>query len=383
MQTLYRHIFLFSLTCSCLFIMAGFIPKNPGKPPMVDVFVSGEEGYASFRIPAILTTNKGTILAFCEGREIASDHAQNDIVLKRSTDGGKTWGALQVIAEEGKNSLNNPQVVEVQETGRILLMYQRFPRGIHEHDVVPGYEGDNICRSYIMYSDDEGKTWSAPREITTQVKRPTFVTSVASGPGIGIQLKKGVHKGRVVMPFNQGPFGKWKVYAVYSDDQGNSWQYGEVAFNDSEGIGNEVQMVELGDGAVMLNSRSYEGNQCRKIAVSYDGGENWTGLINDSTLVEPQCQATILRYSFPDDGKKSRILFANPASREHRKNGTVWISYDEGKTWPVRKTVYAGGYAYSCLTKLPDDNIGLLFERDDYRYITFTAFDLDWIENNP
>lgn len=349
---------------------------------MVDVFESGKEGYTSFRIPALLTTRKGTVLAFCEGREVSSDHAANDIVLKRSEDSGRTWQALQVIAEDGKNSLNNPQVVQVKETGRIILMYQRFPLGIHEREVLPGLEGDKICRSYVMHSDDEGKNWSEPREITSSVKRPTFVTSVASGPGIGIQLEKGLHAGRLIMPFNQGPFGKWKVYAVYSDDQGESWQYGEIAYNDSPGTGNEVQMVELKDGSVMLNSRSFEGENVRKTAVSRDGGENWTGLQDEPNLKEPQCQASVLRYSFPDDEDKSRILFANPASKDSRTHGTLQISYDEGKSWTVSKLLYEGPFAYSSLTRLSNGDIGLLFEKDGYATITLAIVPLKYLEGD-
>lgn len=347
---------------------------------MVDVFESGREGYTSFRIPALLTTQQGTLLAFAEGREISSDHAANDIVLKRSEDSGMTWGNLQVVTEDGDNSLNNPQVVQEQETGRIMLMYQRFPQGFHEREVVPGLTGDTICRSYILYSDDDGRSWSEPAEITASVKRPTFVTTVASGPGIGIQLQRGAHAGRIIMPFNQGPFTKWKVYAVYSDDRGESWEYGEVAFNDSPGTGNEVQMVELSDGSVMLNSRSYQGDQVRKVAVSSDGGANWSGLQDEPALVEPECQASLLRYSFPEDGEVSRIVFANPASKDRRADGTLRVSYDEGESWEVSRPLYKGPFAYSSLARLRNGDIGVLFEKDEYATITLAIVPLDYLE---
>lgn len=376
-QYLYRQL----ITIFCLAI--SFSSSAQAQTvKMVNVFESGKEGYASFRIPALLTTKQGTVLAFAEGREVSSDHAANDIVLKRSEDAGLSWSELEVIAEDGDNSLNNPQVVQEQETGRIILMYQRFPEGIHEREVVPGLEGDEICRSFVMYSDDDGKSWSMPRDITASVKRPTFVTSVASGPGTGIQLEKGPHAGRLIMPFNQGPFSQWKVYAVYSDDKGATWQYGEVAFNDSPGTGNEVQMVELSDGSVMLNARSYEGNQLRKVAVSPDGGANWTGLVDDPGLIESQCQASILRYSFLESGEKSRILFANPASKDSRTHGTIKISYDEGKSWEVSKLLYEGPFAYSSLTKLGDGVIGLLFEKDGYATITLAIVPLAYLEGD-
>ena len=123
-----------------------------------------------------------TVLAFAEGRASASDQARNDIVLKRSVDNGATWAPLQVVAESGDDSLNNPCAVVLRETGRILLMFQKYPKGVPERKVEPGFRGDTVCRNYIMHSDDHGKTWSAAKEITRQTKRKKVVTSIASGP---------------------------------------------------------------------------------------------------------------------------------------------------------------------------------------------------------
>jgi sialidase-1 len=343
-----------------------------------DVFVSGD-GYPTYRIPSVLTTRRGTVLAVAEGRQGRGDHSENELVLRRSTDGGRTWGPLQRVAGDRPHVLVNPTLLEVSRSGRLWLMYQRFPHGFHEREVVPGYDGERICRSYLMHSDDDGRSWSEPRENTRSVKRPTEVTSVASGPGIGIELRHDAHRGRLVVPFNQGPWGAWKVYAVYSDDGGASWQFGETAPEASPGMGNEVQVVELTDGTLMLNVRSQGGSRRRKVALSRDGGHTWSGLVDDPELVEPECQATVVRYSHPADGQRSRILFANPASPTQRVNGTVRLSYDEGRTWPVSRTVYPGSFAYSCLTVLEDGGIGLLYERDDYGGITFARFDLGWL----
>ena len=351
----------------------------------IDVFVSGTEGYHTFRIPSIIVTQDGTVLTFCEGRAARGDHSENDIVLKRSTDDGTTWSPVHVIAEDGKNSLNNPQAVVVGETGRVLLMYQSYLQGFHTDKVVPGYDpNDKICRCFITHSDDDGLTWSEPRDITRSVKRPENVTSVPSGPGVGIQLRRGAHVGRILMPFaNPAPWPVREVCAVYSDDLGETWQWGEYAPKASKGMGTEVQMVELTDGSVMLNARSYQGNKRRKIAISQDGGETWSGAADDEALVEPQCQGSILRYTDPLDGRRSRILFANPASTEARVNGTVRLSYDEGKTWPVSRTIYDGEFAYCCLTALPDLRIGCLYEKDDYQAITFARFTLEWLIAEP
>jgi len=350
-------------------------------PDIIDVFISGEEGYHTYRIPSIMTLSNGTILAFCEGRASLSDHAQNDIVMKKSQDGGITWGPLMVLAEQGDDCLNNPTNVEIKETGRILLMFQVYKNGYDERRSMPGYrKKDPVCRTKIMFSDDEGQSWSPPQDITKSVKRKEVVTSTASGPGIGIQLERGPYTGRVVIPFNQGPYNYWKVYTVFSDNQGKTWNMGEVAPEDSKGLGNEVQVAELQDGSILLNSRSANGNNFRKNAISHDGGFSWSGLRDDTGLPEPQCQGSLLRFNFKDGTNPGRILFANPASKTGRIHGTIRISYDEGATWPVAKLIYNGSYAYSCLTKIDAETVGLFFERDEYSKISFTRIGLSWLE---
>ncbi|MCK4746825.1 MAG: exo-alpha-sialidase, partial [Bacteroidales bacterium] len=283
-----------------------------------DVFIAGQDQFASFRIPSIIHTGKGTLMAFAEARKELNDHAENKIVLKRSTDGGKTWGGLQKIADEGKNSLNNPLVVWIQETGKIILMYQfypftrkeevkepglwkshedqDFPPNIHEAAVQEGYEGDKVCRTFIISSKDEGKSWSGPGDITRSVKRPVGVTSYAGGPGIGIRIRNGKYRGRIIMPFSQGPWSDMKVYAVYSDDRGGTWKRGETAPNTLPGMPNEVQVVELADGRIMLNARTFKGKPYRMISFSSDGGENWSELKYDIALQDPGCQGSILRF---------------------------------------------------------------------------------------
>lgn len=345
----------------------------------VDVFKNNTEGYNNYRIPSIVCTRSGILLAFAEGRVSMKDQAENDIVLKRSTDNGKSWNNLIVIDEDGRNALNNPQAL-VREDGRIILMYQRYADGYNERKTEAGLEGDKICRTRITYSDDDGLTWSTPKDITTQVKRAE-VTTVASGPGIGFQLTKGKHKGRLIMPFNQGPWGNWYVYAVYSDDGGETWVKGEVAplTRKSKGWPNEVQMVELSDGSLMLNARSERGNRKRKIAHSHDGGQTWSEVTDEIQLLDPQCQGSILSHDFKN--KSDVLLFANPRHKSQRVQGTVYASMDDGKTWPHWKTVYEGGFAYSCLTILPNDEIGILFEKGDYKTISFITVSLEDVIN--
>jgi sialidase-1 len=343
---------------------------SQNEPTPTDVFVNGQEGYPQYRIPAILYTQKGTLLAFSEGRASISDHAANDIVLKRSTDNGKTWLPLQVVAEDGENCLSNPEVVQVEPTGRILMVFQIYPAGLHESAVKPGVSGDQTCRAWITHSDDDGKTWSKRREITSQVKRPTFATSIASGPGNGIQLKFGTYKGRIIMPFNQGPVNRWKTYAAFSDDLGKTWAYGEVAFEQDAGYGNEVQMVELSDGTVMLNARIQGGKKCRKIGISKDGGQNWTGLVEEPQLPDPVCMASIIRMN-SSNRVPAPIVFLNPADENDRVNGVLRVSLDDASTWSLYKLVYTGSFAYSHLADMGNNQVGMLFERDDYSKISF------------
>ena len=357
-----------------------------------DVFQSRGDEPPYHRIPALLVSGKETLLAFCEARHNRNgDHAENDILLRRSIDGGRTWGPVQTVATDGTNSLNNPTVVEVRETGRILLMYQRYPCGYHVSadpkwnlgGVEPGYDGDRICRTFMRTSDDDGVTWSAPVEITRSVKRSETARATLAGPGIGIQMRREPYQGRIVMPFYEGP-APYRVYSVISDDLGATWTCGATADDASDGNGNENQVVELTDGSILVNSRHYGGAPCRKTAVSRDGGATWSGLRDEPALIGPGCQGSILRYSDPLDGRRSRIVFSNPASARERKQGTVRLSYDEGQTWPVAKIICGEGFfCYSCLAVLPDGSIGCLYERtlsdDRPLNITFQCFTIDWL----
>ena len=348
------------------------------EPVISDVFVGKQEGYAVYRIPALLATTRGALLAFAEGRKNMGDQAQNQIVLKRSTDSGASWLPVQVVAADGASSLNNPQAVVVGKTGRVLLMYQRYPAGRREGNVAPGLTGTNICTSWLTHSDDDGATWSVPRDLTAQIKRAT-ATSLASGPGMGIELRRGPHAGRLVMPFNEGPAGKWRVFAAFSDDGGASWKSGEPAPNSGKGYGNEVQMAELNDGSVLLNARNQGGAKMRNIATSGDGGATWSPLKDDAQLPEPVCQASLLRHPNTGAPGKDVLLFSNPASQSKRANGTVRMSRDEGQTWPVSRVIYPGSFAYSSMASLPDGSVALIFERDGCSRIAFCRFTLDWV----
>lgn len=360
-------------------------------PEFSDVFVSGQDGYASIRIPSVVVSKPGTVLAFAEGRAVASDQAANDIILKRSTDGGRSWGPLQLLQDDGKNSLNNPTAVVEQQSGRVFLMYQRIPGHLKERSatVETGFDGPNVYRNLLIWSDDDGATWTEPLDVTRSTKRPVDATTIASGPGIGIQLTRGPHAGRLIIPFNEGPYYQWNNFSVFSDDRGATWQHGENvpgAFVPDEKLGrrsqiNEVQMVELSDGSVRLNSRQFAGAKVRKTAVSRDGGVTWSPVEDVPTLRDPSCNASILRYSFGEAPDKGIILYSGPDSTQ-RDQGTVHLSRDDGASWPVKRLLWPGSFAYSVLTKLPDGTVGCLFETDNYGRIVFARFPLSWIEKN-
>ena len=376
------------MTRSALALLFVSIHALAAELEFADVFTSGAEGYASIRIPAVLVTKRGSVLAFAEGRVRPSDQAENDIVFKRSTDGGRTWGSLRVIHEDGANSLNNPTVVQESGTGRVFLMYQRIPAHLKERGAgtATGLEGPDIYRNLLVCSDDDGATWSEPLDVTATTKRPVRATTLASGPGIGIQLTRGAQKGRLIFPFNEGPYGRWQNYAVFSDDAGKTWSFGAdvpgALVPDEKGGErsqmNEVQMVELSDGSVRLSSRQFTGVKVRRTAVSRDGGATWSTVQELPELRDPSCMAGMIRYSFDDAAGRGRLLHTGPDSVK-RDHGTVWLSLDDGATWPVKRELWPGGFAYSVPARLADGTVGCLFEADDYKRIVLARFPIEWV----
>jgi len=357
-------------------------------PAFSTAFSSGDGGYGSIRIPAVTTSRTGVLLAFAEGRATPADQAANDLILRRSRDQGRTWEPLRVVQEDGANSLNNPTVVTDETTGRIFLIYQRVPAHLKEGspNIATGYEGPDIYRCLLTWSDDDGQTWSEPRDITRSAKRAVSATTLASGPGIGIQLQRGPHAGRLLIPFNEGPYHHWNNYAVFSDDHGATWSWGDnvpgalVIGKSGERRSqiNEVQMVELSDGSVRLNSRPFAARPVRKTAVSSDGGRTWSPVADVPEQPDPSCNASILRYAFPTNGMPGILLFSGPHGTR-RENGTVHLSRDDGVTWPVRRLLWPGFFAYSVLVRLPDGSAGCLFEADEYQRLVFARIPAEWI----
>jgi len=357
----------------------------------VDVLTGGAEGYPVYRIPSMTRLaagpRAGRIVLFAEGRGNLGDNGTNDLVMKSSDDGGATWSALRVVRDEPGRSLNNPCPVEVREgphAGRLLLMYQSYREGCGEHCVPEGYDGDDVARTFVIASDDGGETWSEPRDITRGVKRPARATATATGPGMGIQLRRGPFKGRILFGFNEGPSGKWRVYAAYSDDGGDTWAFGEPAPEASKGVGNEVMLFERDDGAVVLNARSFYGAARRKTAVSSDGGVHFTGLVDVAELPDPCCMAGVAVVTDPLDGAPVQtVVFTGCDSEKERAKGAMWISRDGGRSWPMKLPLFAGGFAYSQPVALGEDAVLVAFERDGYKAISVVRRTLPPVSVDP
>ena len=376
-----------SLLALCLLALAcgtaGAASAGADEPNKVDVFVSGKDGYHTYRIPSVIVTQKGTVLAFCEGRKSGRGDAGNiDLLMKRSADGGKTWSAQQVVWDDNGNTCGNPCPVVDQSTGTIWML-NTWNLGADRESRITAGKSKDTRRVFVYCSKDDGMTWSRPQDITRVAKRPEWGW-YATGPGVGIQLRRGEHKGRLVIPCDNSslkyPDHKYASHALLSDDGGQTWRLsGEV-----RPACNECQVVELTDGVLMMNMRSYSGKGCRAVATSSDGGQTWSKIRHATDLPESVCQASFLRYSAVDaGGKRDRLLFSNPAVTRGRTRMTVRLSYDEGKTWPVSRLLHAGPAAYSCLTRLPDGDVGCLYEAGEkhaYETIVFERFRVDWLE---
>lgn len=336
---------------------------NKKGPLSTVVYESDRHGYHTYRIPALVVTSKGTLLAFCEGRKTSrSDHGDIDLILRRSSDGGRTWDQQRIVYEEGgtkKITIGNPCAVVDKETGIVWLAFCR----------------DND-RVFITHSADEGASWAKAREITEKVKEPEWGW-YATGPGHGIQLQRGKYKGRLVIPCDCGDskgWGNWDKkgcsLVIYSDDHGQTWTNGGII---EKGM-NECEVVELADGSLLLSMRNYRGPKRRAFALSKDGGRTWSSPRLHDQVYCPTCQGSIHRYSW----QPNIILYSGPGG-PGRENLTIRLSYDEGQNWPTAKVLEKGPGAYSDLAVLPDDHIGCLFEDDEYKRIVFTRFSLQWL----
>lgn len=388
--------------------MLGALGSAPAAAPFiekVDLFTAAQDGYALYRIPGIVTTKRGTVLAYCEARKTErGDWGTIDLMLRRSTDGGKTWSERTKFAEVPGPKAKNPVALAQKLATEGEVTYNN-PVAIADRDgAVHFLFCLEYARCFYARSDDDGITWSKPVEITATFDkfRPEYDWKVlATGPGHGIQLKTG----RLVVPvwLSLGTGGHAHrpsvTSVIYSDDLGRTWSRGEIAGpNEGEwNIPNETCAVQLADGRVLLNMRSESKANRRLLTSSRDGATGWSRPQFHDQLLEPICMASMVRLS--EAPAKNRLLFSNPdnlarvdgkeapGKGRDRKNVSVKLSYDESLTWPVSKSVEPGFSGYSDLAVANDGTILLFYERGStdganiYKTgrLTVARFNLEWL----
>lgn len=359
----------------------------------VPVFTSGQDGYKSYRIPAILRLPNKDLLAFCEGRvNSAGDFGNIDIVMKRSSDNGKTWSSLQVVADYEMLQAGNPAPVidgtdPAYPNGRIFLFYNTGNN--HEGEV---RKGNGLREVWYKTSVDGGMTWSMPVNITMDVHRPNQPEinaaydfkedwrSYANTPGHAMQFQNGKYKGRIFVAANrsagepQEKFMDYQAFGFYTDDHGRSFHLSEMVPVPG---GNESTAAELSNDRLMMNSRNQKGDiKARIVSISNDGGVTWDTTYFDRTLIDPVNEGSLLTLSY---NKNNNVLaFCNAADAVNRNNLTLRISYDDGKTWTkslvVDKSDDVKSYtAYSDLVKISKNEIGVFYERSNYAEIVYNS----------
>jgi sialidase-1 len=397
--------------CGLLLVLCSWAASPAFAEPFLDktdLFEAGQGGYVLYRIPGIVAAKSGTLVAYCEARKgTGSDWSTIDILSRRSTDGGQIWSAPQKIAQVGGPHRKNPAAVAQRLVNADDITYNN-PVAIADRKT--GAIHFLFCMEYMrcfyQRSDDDGRTFSKPVEITTaceQFRKDYDWQAMATGPAHGIQLETG----RLLVPvwLSKGTGGNAHrpsaVATIYSDDSGKTWQRGDIAATDSMPLinPNETVAVELADGRVLLNMRNEAKEHRRAVAISPDGATRWTAPTFDEHLKEPICMASICRYSKKPAAERNRILFANPDNLERaagkavpgqnrdRKNLTIRLSEDEGRTGPVKRTLDPGTSGYSDLAVGPDGTIYCLYERGSTdeknhymtRTLTLARFNLEWL----
>ncbi|WP_339793080.1 sialidase family protein [uncultured Imperialibacter sp.] len=320
-------------------------------------------GVACYRIPAIITAPNGDLIAAIDERVPSCGDLKLsrdiNIVIRRSADGGDSWSEIETVVDYplGK-SASDPSMVVDKVTGAIFMFFN-FMDLDHEKDVY---------YLKVIKSINNGQTWSSPVDITSQITKSEWRNDfkfITSGRGIQASSGKLLH---TLVDLEKG------LHLFGSDDHGESWYLIDTPIIP----GDESKIIELTDGTWMINSRVNSGG-FRVVHTSTDEGATWLSK-PDSSLIDPGCNASIIRYTSINEGAdKNRILFSNAKMKDERSNMTIRISYDEGKSWTDGKTIYHGGSAYSSMTILANGDIGLLFEKDDYQENVFVRLTLEWL----
>lgn len=438
------------------------------------VFYPNLAGSKAYRIPSLITTRKGTLIAGIDARITCSADNPNeiDVSIRRSEDHGRTWGNVQkLVAYPGEGlkgaAALDTSLLEDRQTGTLFMIFGHTPGGVgirscepgtgfdaagrrklydrdgrvlllNEDGSVSGLAGESTSyrvkgQGYVfrdgepagnlyyqvgydpseslleartsflqmIRSEDDGLTWSEPMDLNPMVKEE-WMGFIGPGPGRGIQLQDGEKAGRLLFPVYFGnEAGHLSCACIFSDDHGATWSRG-ASPNDGRSWEGEVlsaqlvsgdkqyltesQLAELSGGRLTLYMRNHYGLKRTAVAESTDGGETWGPIAFDLALVDPVCQASVIRYPDAVDGQV-RLLFSNPADENSRIRGTVRLSEDGGQTWPFSKVIEEEGFGYSCLTVMETGEIGILYERhydmSDWSNmeIRFGSFSLEWLKS--
>ncbi|MCW7943566.1 alpha-sialidase [Streptomyces hygroscopicus] len=338
-------------------------------------YTAGRGGYAAYRIPATVITGAGTVLAFAEGRRGAGDSGDIDVVLRRSADGGCTWGPPMVVTAGRGDTRGNPAPVVDPWTGRIVLVTTYNSGAVTEAQIMRGeVTPAQSRRIFVQTSSDDGRHFTAPREITAQVKRPTW-RWYATGPGHAVALTRGPHTGRLVVPADHSaapPKGSsdngqearyYGAHALYSDDGGRTWHLGFADdSHDDHHNSNETSATQLDDGRLYFSSRDQSGTVKghRLDARSGDGGATLDRpFAVQHTLDDvPVVQGSVLQLQ----GTQAPLLFSGPSVPTARQAMAIWRSTDDGATFTKALTLSRQRAGYSDLVQLRGGRFGILYE---------------------
>lgn len=352
------------------------------KIKVMELFSAGYSNVKEYRIPSLICTPNETLIALVDARvEKRGDIPNNvDLAIRRSTDNGETWGDVQIIADYGKPEGYNiswgaadAAMVYDTQTSTLWCLYT-LGQGVGIRQSQPGFDG-HTCQIHVIYSKDDGATWSESIDITKQSKIPSM-KFFGTAPGVGIQTEDG-ELVFCIYTTDEANGGTMTPYLIISENHGKNWRLSETWADNKTSV-TETQIVELKDGTWMVNSRNHYGKQRRLIATSSDKGKTWSEISFDDALKCPTCMASLISIPHPKKKKKQLLLFANPESEKDRKNGTVKVSDDEGKTWKWSKNITEGSYGYSCLTQLKDGSIGLFYEGEKSK-LYFTKLSLEYL----
>lgn len=340
----------------------------------VKVRSAGDDAVAAYRIPGLVTSKQGTLIATYDIRHNNSRDLQEDVDvgISRSTDGGLTWGPMIVAMDMGEygglpenvNGIGDPCILVDEVTGDILL-FAAWTHGGTAGKAAwwtagSGFEPAQTPQLMMVRSTDDGLTWSQPVNLTRQIKRQEW-NFTFQGPGRAITMADGT----LVVPFQHQEANRTPAAGImYSKDRGATWQVHEYAKINTT----ESQVVEVEPGVLMLNMRDNRGTG-RAVYVTKDMGETWEPHVSDATLVEPVCMASLIKYG-------NLLLFSNPSHPKDRKDITLQISEDGGLSWTRKLLLDEGyGWGYSCLTLIDQDTVGILYESSQ-AHMTFQAVKL-------